>query len=140
MVETMNEVGKPRTTVVRTRKLVRGKKKLVPKIGTDGQPETKIVHSSVWRVTREALDGSFGKDRKRKLVVGFVAPDLLALRPAGTRQQITIPLTEVYRMAIHRKANIAHMAKLREKKAKKQALRERRALDRAERRFKRKCT
>ena len=131
----MNEIGKPRTVTVKTVEVVAGKRKLVP-VMEGGKPVTRIENAEVWRVTREVLDGSFGRDRGRKLVVGFVAPDLLVLYPKGTRQKVTFPLDEIYRTALFRKANIAHMADMRERKIKRQEQRARRRLDAQERRFK----
>ena len=131
----MNEIGKPRTVTVKTVEVVGGKRKLVPKM-YGGKPFTRIENAEVWRVTREVLDGSFGRDRGRKLVVGFVAPDLLVLYPKGTRQKVMFPIDEIYRTALYRKANIAHMQGMRERKAKRQEQRARRRLDAQERRFK----
>jgi hypothetical protein len=131
----MNEIGKPRTVTVKTVKVVGGKRKLVP-VTEDGNPVTRIENAEVWRVTREVLDGSFGRDRGRKLVVGFIAPDLLVLYPKGTRQKVTFPIDEIYRTALYRKANIAHMQDMRDRKSKRQEQRARRRLDAQERRFK----
>jgi hypothetical protein len=131
----MNEIGKPRTVTVKTVKVVGGKRKLVP-VTEGGSPVTRIENAQVWRVTREVLDGSFGRDRGRKLVVGFIAPDLLVLYPKGTRQKVTFPIDEIYRTALYRKANIAHMQDMRDRKSKRQEQRARRRLDAQERRFK----
>jgi hypothetical protein len=130
----MNEIGLNRTVVVKTVQVIDGKRKLVPKL-ENGQPVTRTESAEVWRATRNELDGSFGRDRGRKLVVGFVAPDLLVLYPKGTRQKITLPLDEVYRIAMFRKANIAHMTEMRERKARKQQQRASRRAAAQERRF-----
>jgi len=131
----MNEIGKARTVTVKTVQIVGGKRKLVPAL-EDGKPVTKLENAEVWRVTRGELDGSFGRDRGRKLVVGFISPDLLVLYPKGTRQKVTFPVDEIYRTALYRKANITHMAEMRERKVKRQEQRARRRLDAQERRFK----
>jgi hypothetical protein len=131
----MNEIGKARTVTVKTVQIVGGKRKLVPAL-EDGKPVTKLENAKVWRVTRCELDGSFGRDRGRKLVVGFVAPDLLVLYPKGTRQKVTFPIDEIYRTALYRKANIVHTAELRERKARKQQQRANRRIAAQERRFK----
>jgi len=131
----MNEIGKPRTVIAKTVEVVGGKRKIVPKM-EDGKPVTRVENAKVWRVTRKELDGSFGRDRGRKLVVGFVAPDLLVLYPKGTRQKVSFPIDEIYRTALWRKANITHMAEMRERKVKRQEQRNRRRLDAQERRFK----
>lgn len=132
----MNEIGASRIVKVRTVVTAHGKRKLVPKM-ENGQPVTRITNAEVWRCTRGELDGSFGRDRGRKLVVGLLTPDLLVLYPKGTRQKVTLPIDEVYRIALVRKANISHMAEMRERKVKRQAQRERRRLDAAERRIRR---
>lgn len=113
----MIEIGTTKIRVVRKRDKTSGK--LLPVFGADDKPLTKIVSDEVWRVTRGALSGRYGRDRDRKLVVGFVQGDLLALRPQGTRQQVEVDLMEVYQWVLHRKATTAHMLKLRERKAAK---------------------
>lgn len=124
----MIEIGRPRTVVVRTRvKATHGGKivyKMTPKLGADSQPETRIVADEVWRVTREVLGGNFGKDRNRKLVVGFVAKDMIALRPLGTsREKLLVSLLDVYRFALHCEADRRRQAKMRETKSQKAAKR-----------------
>jgi len=131
----VNEIGKPRTVTVKTVEVVNGKRKLVPKI-ENGQPVTRVENAQVWRVTRNELDGSFGRDRGRKLVIGLIAPDLITLYPKGTRQAVMMSISEIYRVALVRKANIAHMQEMRDRKAKRQEQRARRRLDAQERRFK----
>lgn len=131
----MNEIGKPRTVVMKTVEVVNGKRKLVPRL-EDGKPVTKVENAEVWRVTRGELDGTFGRDRGRKLVVGLLSPDLLVLYPKGTRQKVTLPIDEIYRIALIRRANINHMAEMRERKVKRQEQRDRRRRDAQERRFK----
>jgi hypothetical protein len=131
----MTEIGKPRTVTLKNVHIVDGKRVLVRKI-EDGKFVTRVENAEVWRVTRGELDGSFGRDRGRKLVVGLVAPDLLVLYPKGTRQKVTFPIDEIYRTALYRKANIAHMQEMRDRKVKRQEQRARRRLDAQERRFK----
>jgi hypothetical protein len=133
----MNEIGKARTVVVKTVQVINGKRTLIPKVSSQGEPETCVKSAEIWRVTREELDGTFGRDHGRKLVVGLILPDLLVLYPKGTRQKVTLPLDEVYRIALMRKANINHMTEMRERKAKRQEQREQRRLDAAERRLRR---
>lgn len=77
------------------------------------------------RVTRGALDGFWGADRGRHLVASLEPGDLLTIRPLGTRRAETVSLFDIYRWAITCRANGARMEKLREKKAKKAARRER---------------
>ena len=130
----MNEIGINRTVPVKTVQIVDGKRKLVLKMD-NGQPVYRTESAEVWRVTRNELDGSFGRDRGRKLVVGFVAPDLVVLYPKGTRQRIALPLDEIYRIALVRKANIIRMAELRVRKVRKQQQRANRRNAVQERRF-----
>lgn len=113
----MIEIGTTKIRVVRKRDKTSGK--LRPVFGPDDKSLTKIVSDEVWRITRGTLSGRYGRDRDRKLVVGFVQGDLLALRPQGTRQQVEVDLMEVYQWVLHRKAMTAHMLKLRERKAAK---------------------
>ena len=82
---------------------------------------------SVTRLTVEELGGHHGKDKHRKLVCTLAFGDVLIIRPQGTQRPKTIALTDVYSYAIRCEVNKAHMEKLREKKAKKQEARQRRA-------------
>ena len=121
----MITIGHTKIVAVRRRDKATGK--VVP-VYENEQPVTRVEASEVWRVTRSALNGQFGPDRSRKLVVGFISGDLLALRPQGTRQQVNVELKEVYAWVLHRKAMSAHMEKMRERKAAKEAARRERAL------------
>ena len=127
----MKEIGEVKQKTVKIRD---NRGRLVPKV-VDGHAEKKITHASVWRVTRFALGGAFGRDRDRKLVVGLVAPDQIVLRPKGTRQEVRINIDDVYRIALQRKANAELLEKARERKAKKQIQRESRAIRRGDKRI-----
>lgn len=129
----MIELGLQRIVAVRTRK----GKRLVPVLGADNQPVTKTVNAVVKRITRNELDGSFGRDRGRKLVVTLESIDLLCLKPERTRsgQKLCAPLAEVYRWMVMRRANKAHLEKARERKLSRQRQREQRSIDRAEQRL-----
>lgn len=129
----MIEMGKPKLVTVRVKNKRTGK--LEPKLGADGQPEQKLKEANVWRTTREALDGSFGRDRNRRLVVGLVAVDQIVFRPQGTRQEVRINAADVYRIALQRKASIACLERARERKAAKQRQRESASIRRAEQRL-----
>lgn len=109
----MIEIGSTRIIPVRRRQ----GRHLVPVLGPDGQPETRPVASEVLRVTREVLGGHFGLDRNRKLVVGLRNGDLLSLRPQGTRQEVQVPLADVYAWALRSRALNAQLKKARERKA-----------------------
>ena len=129
----MNEIGATRLVTVKVRNKRTGK--LEPKIGSDGKPEQKLKDANVWRITREALDGCFGRDRGRRLVVGMVGVDQLVFRPQGTRQEVRLNVVDAYRIAIQRMANIAALERARERKAAKQRSRESAAIARADRRI-----
>lgn len=134
----MVEIGKSREVAVKVRlPLAGGKHMLVPKYDEMNRPVTRMAAQEVSRVTRETLDGSFGPDRGRKLVVSLKSGDILTLRPLKTRQVVSAPLDEIYRWMLQRKANTEHLRKARETKARKAALRVRRQLDAAERRVRR---
>ena len=57
------------------------------------------------RVTKGALDGSFLRDRGRRLVVILDCGDLLTLKPHGTRRPETVSLFDVYRFALRARVN-----------------------------------
>lgn len=98
------------------------------------------LKSPVSRRTNSALDGSFGKDRNRQLAITLIpgtdtVADLIELRPYGTRQRVTIAACDVYRLALRAEANRRTLERARDTKARKQASRERAALDRAARKL-----
>jgi hypothetical protein len=63
------------------------------------------LEKPVRRVTRGALDGSYGADRGRKLVAALDVGDVIALRPMGTRRTVTLSIFDAYRYAIACRAN-----------------------------------
>lgn len=70
---------------------------------------TKLT-KPVIRVSNSVLDGSYGPDKHKPLVVTLVPgthgnPDMLELRPQGasTERSEFIPLLEVYRTALRRR-------------------------------------
>jgi hypothetical protein len=88
-----------------------------------------LLRRRVIRVTNSALDGCFGRDRNRRIVITLVpgtdtVPDLIQLRPYGTRRTESIAAIDVYRIAIRRRVNCELLKKA---TAKKEKLRERRA-------------
>lgn len=75
---------------------------------------------AVWRQTAHVLDGSFGRDRGKTLVVGLLpaqgenVPDQLALRPLRSRGRTEfVSLADVYRFAVRCKANRAALERAR---------------------------
>ena len=81
-----------------------------------------MVSSKVNRVTAGVLDGSFGPDSDRRVVITFVPgdgkqiKDVLKLRPLRTRRAETIAVIDVYRFALRSRVNAEVMAKARAKK------------------------
>jgi len=131
----MIEIGKRRIRQVKTRDKKSGK--LVQKFDALDQPITTVVSDKVLRVTREELGGAFGKDKRRKLVVGLEAGDVITLRPQGTRQLVQLKLVDVYRFALRCSAQRKVLEKARERKITKQAQRERAKIARYDRKIKR---
>lgn len=127
----MIEIGTKRTVISKTvQKDASGKRKLVPKIGPDGEPETKLVANETVRVTRGVLSGHFCRDGGRKLVVKLCDGDVLKLWPRGTRQAKTATLFDIYSWMIRSAADKVKMAKLREIKQQKEDRRAERRLRR----------
>lgn len=127
----MIEIGKSVKRPVMTR--IGGTHKIDP---ATGQPEYKFMPANLWRVTRHALDGSFGAHKNRKLVVGLLSGDLVVLYPAKTSSaRVTLKLSQLYRYGLQCKALIAHLEKARKRKEKLAQLRATRRLDAAERRM-----
>ena len=81
---------------------------------------------SVTRVTAGTLGYGHGPDRDRNLVVSISYGDVLVLKPKGRREGsvVTLPLIDLYTYGLKCRANKAHMEKLRERKAKKEAARQ----------------
>lgn len=83
-----------------------------------------MVSSPVKRVTVAPLDGSYGPDRGRRVVVSFIpgkdgVPDRLELRPLGTRRAESLAVVDVYRYALRCRVGRDMLEKAREKKARK---------------------
>ena len=121
----MLEIGKARTVPVRKR--IKGK--LVP-VGGE-----KTVVRQIWACTKDTLGGHFGPDRNRKLVVGLAAGDVLIMYPKGTRQRVSVLLTDVYGWALRCRAVRSQLEKARERKQKLAEQREARSRAQAERRL-----
>jgi|ERR1051325_1000046 hypothetical protein len=87
------------------------------------------------RITRETLDGSFGCDRGRKLVVRLLPHDVIEIRPYGTTRPMHGTVNDVYRFLVRRAANAALLEKARARKELKVQQLARQRLRRAERRL-----
>ena len=125
----MIEIGKKRLQKIRVMsKTPEGKRVFTPKLGPDGQVETKLVANEPVRITKGCLDGCFCRDSGKRLVVTLKDGDVLHLRPQGTRQVASATLASVYGWMLRSAADSARMAKLREKKAAKAIKRAERSL------------
>lgn len=131
----MIEIGKSKTIKVREKK----HGKMVPKLDADGNPVTKIISAEVVRCTRNGLDGHFGRDHGRKLVVRLKAGDVIEMWPMGTRQRYSAELKHVFAWMVRGAAAKATLEKARARKAKLQEVRARRSREARERRFHDKC-
>jgi hypothetical protein len=101
------------------------------------------LKKSVIRKTASCLDGSFGPDRNKRIVVTLIPgdgksiPDLIELRPERTQRPERLALLDVNRWAVQCRVNRARLERARERKAALARRRESRRLDAAERRFRR---
>ena len=125
------EIGRQRTVTVRIRK----QGKLVPKIGLDGSPETKLKSDYVERITRSTLGFGFGPDSRRQLIVRLVSPDQIEFRPYKTRRAVRAHVRDIYRHVLLSIAQSENLRKARERKAKKAERLAIRRIDAAERRL-----
>ena len=100
-----------------------------------------ILKKPVRRVTTSALDGTFGPDRRKRIVITLIpgngadVPDTLELRPERTKRPERIAVLDVYRFAMRCRVNCQLLTKARERKAKKEAARERARIARADRKL-----
>jgi hypothetical protein len=99
-----------------------------------------MVSSPVKRVSVEPLDGSFGADRGRRIVVAFVPgregiPDRLELRPLGTRRAESLAVVDVYRYALRCRVGRDLLERARARKAAKAVRLAAQRQQRAERRL-----
>jgi len=86
-----------------------------------------MVSSKVKRVTAGKLDGSFGPDRNKRLVVTFIPgdgkdiPDTIELKPIRARGFRTerIAVIDAYRYAMRCRVNLKLLEKARAKKSRK---------------------
>jgi hypothetical protein len=127
----MIEIGKSKIVPVRFRREGR----LVPQLDSDGNPVTKTVSAEVIRRTRYPLNGHFGRDHGRKLVIRLRAGDVVEIWPLGTRQRYSAEIKHIFARMVRNRALREQLEKARTTKARKQARRERRRLADAERRI-----
>lgn len=97
-------------------------------------PLTKVTRRTVG-----ALDGTFCRDRGKRLIVTLEATatdDLIILRPERNRCGVVkLSLADVYRYGLRCQANAAVLEKARHKKEVRQRQREARALKYAEKKL-----
>lgn len=94
------------------------------------------LSKSVRRSTIGSLDGTYGKDRDKRLIVSLEQGDLISLRPAKTQRPETVSLFDVYRYAMRCRLNKIQADKNAVKKAKRNEANERARLLRSIRRGK----
>lgn len=98
----------------------------------------------ITRKTATALDGCFGPDRGKVIVVRMIPgdgkgiPDLLELWPLKTRRVERIAVMDAYRYAMRCRINREVLEKARSRKESKIRQRESKRLDAAERRLRKK--
>jgi hypothetical protein len=71
---------------------------------------------AVTRVSTRPYTGRFKDGRNRKLVCTLLPGDLIAIRPHRTRRIETLPLSDVYEMALWARIRAAKTAKVKAKK------------------------
>ena len=90
-----------------------------------------ILKKPVTRVAQTELDGHHGRDRGRRIVITLIPAadgnDMIELRPQGTRRPKQVKVQDLYSYMLRCESNVSTMAKLREKKAKKEQQRKERA-------------
>lgn len=89
----------------------------------------------VTRKSDAALDGSFGPDRNKRIVVTLHPGGLIELRPERTRRAEKMHLVDVYRYALRCRVNRGQLEKARERKEKKALRLARQRQERAERKL-----
>lgn len=92
------------------------------------------------RVTTDTLNGAFGADRGKRIVITLIpahgaSPAMIELRAERTRRPETITVPDLFRLAIWRRVNTAQLEKARKKKEEKAAKAKTRALEREVRRM-----
>ncbi len=75
--------------------------------------------SKISRTLSIALDGTFGPDRGKRLVVTIRMDGRIEIRPERTTRTETMHLLDLYRYAIRCRVNQAVLARARERKANK---------------------
>lgn len=85
--------------------------------------------------TTATLDGTFGPDRNRKLIVTLHRDGRMEIKPERRRQSESVHFVDVYRFAMRCRVGRTQLEKARERKAKKAERLARQRQERAERRL-----
>lgn len=99
------------------------------------------LKTRVTRRTNTALDGAFGPDRDKRIVVSLLPgdgkgiPDVIELRPERTRRVERLAVVDIYRYAMRCRVNSEVLAKARARKEKMALRREAESIRRAEKRL-----
>lgn len=94
------------------------------------------VHvDKVRRITVAGLDGSFGTDRDKRLVVSLLKGDLIEVRPERTQRAETIRASDLFRILIQRRVALGNLERARVRKEAKARRREAQSIRRAEKRL-----
>ena len=134
----MITIGQQRLAPVRRR--IPGTKKFERVKDSAGGTMSKVRLDEVWRQTRGELGPTYGRDKRRRLVIGLVAPDLLVFYPKGTRQRITVEIKRVYYEALYHLAVSRQLERARARKIRLRELRAKRRLESMERRLRKKAS
>lgn len=93
------------------------------------------LHKPITRKSDAALDGSFGPDRDKALVVTLLPGGLISLRPERTRRAEIVAIIDVYRFAVRCRAARVHLEKARAAKERRALRLARQRQERAEKRL-----
>lgn len=96
---------------------------------------TRQKAAALTRKLAKELDGSFGSDKGKRLVVTLHPDGRLEIRPERSRRSETVMLDDVYRFAIQCRVNAGKREKAAKKRANRMAILDRLARERAEKRL-----
>jgi hypothetical protein len=85
------------------------------------RPPPKRNSATIQRTVNVSLDGSFGRDRDKRLAMTLHQNGRLELRPERCRRSESVMLIDVYRFAIRCRVNQVALTKARERKERKAA-------------------
>lgn len=100
-----------------------------------GRREPPKRNGAITRKADVELDGSFGPDRGKKIVLTILPNGILELRPEKTRRAEQVHMLDVYRFALRCRVNRGQLEKARAKKDAKATRLARARQERAERRL-----